>query len=192
MGNKKSLAEQKHDLIIQHILDPDNSPLPDRLKVQFDRIRSAARMLDSYHPSNVIPRLQAKYNISRNTAREDVKFAQELFKTKHTFDWDFWQAWQIKDIVETIRICRLQNRHKERIAAHKVLREIIGAKPMGEEDPRRMEKNVFYIQLNNNNTTVNVPLDKLRGLSNDDVQIVMSALTAPDNTDEEIVEILNT
>lgn len=189
---KKSLAEQSHDLILAHILDPDNSPLPAEQKDRFNRIISASKLLDDLHPANVIPRLQAKYNITRNTARNDIALAQELFKSKHEFDWDYWQQWQIKDLVETIRTCKLLGKHKERIAAHKQLTAVIGEKIVGAEDPKRMEKNVFYIQLNNNNNTVNIDMSKLKGLSQAEVQDVVEAMIIPIETDDQITDILNT
>lgn len=191
---KKSLEEQPYDVILAHILNPDTSPLPEKYREEFNRVKYAAGALDEYHPANVIPRLLAKYNISRNQARQDVKLAQELFKTKFTFDYDFWQQWQIKDLVEIIRTCKLAGGklEKERIAAHKVLKEIIGDKPVGVEDPRRMEKNVFYIQLNNNNTTVNIPMDKLKGLSQAEIQTIVAAMTTPEVEDGNIIELLNT
>lgn len=191
-NTKKSLAEQEYDVILKHILDPNDSPLPEKYREQFNRVKYAAGALDEYHPSNVIPRLQAKYNVSTNQARKDIRLAQELFKSKFTFDFDFWQHWQIKNIVKTIRDCELNGKYKEVIAAHKVLKEIIGDKPMGEEDPRRMEKNVFYIQLNNNNTTVNIPMDKLKGLSQSEIQTVVAAMTTPEEGDNKIIELLNT
>lgn len=190
---KKTLSEQRYEVIMAHILDPENYPLPEHCKEQFDRVITAAKLLDDHHPDNAIPLLLSKYNITRNKAREDLKLAQELFKSKHTFDWDFWQSWQIKDLVEIIRSCKGNNkRDKERIAAHKVLKEIIGEKPASVEDPKRMEKNVFYVQLNNNNTIVNVPLDKLKGLSQDEIQIITGALTTPEIEDEDIINIMNT
>ena len=179
-------------MILAYILNPEDSPLAEEYKEQFNRVKSAAQMLDDYHPNNVIPRLLAKYNITRYKAQEDIRLAQELFKSKHTFDWEFWQTWQIKDLVETIRTCKLSGKHKERIAAHNVLREIIGEKPSGVEDPKRMEKNIFYVQLNNNNTTVNIPLDKLKGLSQDEIQIITAAMTTPDLSDDQIIDISNT
>lgn len=189
---KKELAQQNHNTILAHILDPDSSPLPAELKDQFDRVKSAALMLDSYHPMSCIPRLVAKYNISRMTARRDIEMAQTLFKSNHTFDYDFWQQWQIKDLVDTIRKCKNLGKEKERIAAHKALKLVIGEKVASEEDPRRMEKNVFYIQLNNNGTIVNMDLNTLKGLSKDEVRTVVEALGANEETDEQIVEILNT
>lgn len=189
---KKTLSEQRYEVILAYILNPEDSPLPEEYREQFNRVKSAAQMLDDYHPNNVIPRLLAKYNITRHRAQEDIRLAQELFKSKHTFDWEFWQTWQIKDLVETIRTCKLAGKHKERIAAQKVLREVIGDKPSGVEDPKRMEKNIFYVQLNNNNTTVNIPLDKLKGLSQDEIQIITAAMTTPEVEDAQIIDLLNT
>lgn len=189
---KVPIAQQRYELILAHILDPDNSPLPEEFSEKFNRIKSAAIMLDDYHPANVIPRLVAKYNITRNTAREDIKLAQELFKSNHHFDYDFWQQWQIKDLVDTIRTCKLEGKEKERIAAQKVLKNVIGVKPESPDDPKRMEKNVFYIQLNNNQTTVNIPMEKLKGLSPEEVRTVVASLTAPEIEDTQIVDILNT
>jgi len=189
---KKGLAEQRHELILAHILDPENSPLPTEYKEQFNRVVSAAKMLDELHPSSVYPRLQAKYNITRNTARNDIKLAQELFKSKHEFDWDYWQQWQIKDLVDTIRTCKHAGKQKERIAAQKVLRDVIGEKVIGSEDPKRMEKSVFNIQLNDNKTIVNFDLSTIKGLSSTEIHTIVEAIVAPAETDEQILEILNT
>lgn len=189
---KKELAQQNHTTILAHILDPENSPLPMELQEQFNRIKSAALMLDNYHPMSCVPRLMSKYDISRTTARRDIEMAQSLFKSNHTFDYDFWQQWQIKDLVETIRKCKLKGDEKNRIAAHKALKLIIGEKVATDEDPRRMEKNVFYIQLNNNGTILNMDLNAIKGLSKDEVKTVVEALSAPEKTDEEVVDILNT
>ena len=54
--------------------------------------------------------------------------AQSLFKSNHTFDFDFWQQWQIKDLVDSIRKCKIRGDEKNRIAAHKALKLIIGEK----------------------------------------------------------------
>lgn len=189
---KKHLREQRYEIILNHILDPENSPLPEKQKMQFKRVISAANMLDDYHPSNVIPRLLAKYRVSSNQAREDIELAQELFKSKHKFDYDYWQQWQIKDLVDTIRTCKLKGKQKERIAAQKVLREVMGEKPQGAEDPQRMQKNVFNIQINNNETIVNIPLEKIRGLSPEELETVVSTMIAPDVDDSQIENLLNT
>ena len=41
----KSLADQNYELIKQHILDPENSQLPENLRYQLDRIVSATKLL---------------------------------------------------------------------------------------------------------------------------------------------------
>lgn len=190
---KKTLSEQRYEVILSHILDPESSSLPEAQQEQFNRVVQAAKLLDSYHPINVVSRLLAKYNITRKTAREDVALAQELFKSRFTFDWDFWQTWQIKDLVETIKFCKENGKQKERIAAHKVLKEIIGEKQVGEEDPKRMEKNVFYVQLNNNGTIVNIPLEQLKNLSAEEIRTITEAVTStPPEDDSQIIELLNT
>ncbi len=189
---RRELVEQSHETILAHILDPENSPLPMELQEQFNRVKSAAQMLDNYHPGSCIPRLQAKYNISKTTARRDIQLAQDLFKSYQTFDWDFWQTWQIKDLVESIRKCKLKGDEKNRIAAHKALKLVIGEKVVNDEDPKRMEKNVFYIQLNNNGTIVNMDLNKIKGLDKSEIRTVVEALTTNVETDEQVAEILNT
>ena len=187
---RKQLQDQNWELIQAHLHDPDNSPLPEKQQAQLTRIISAAKMVESYHPTKVISLLKTQYNISYSTALNDVHLAQELFKSKQKFDWDFWQQWQIKDLVETIRICQLQNRQKERIAAHKVLREVIGEKLPTTEDPKQMEKNTFYIQINNNSQTINLPISKIKGLNANEIQTVIEAITTPVQDDAEIAEIL--
>ena len=48
------------------------------------------------------------------------------------------------------------------------------------EDPRRMEKNVFYIQVNNGtNQQLNIPLDTIRSLSSDDRRIILENMSEP-------------
>ena len=48
------------------------------------------------------------------------------------------------------------------------------------EDPRRMEKNVFYIQVNNGtNQQLNIPLDTIRSLSADDRRIILENMSEP-------------
>ena len=188
--NRKLLQDRSWEEIQAHLNDPENSPLPEKQQAQLKRIISAAKMLESYHPTKVISLLQAQYTIQYNTALSDVYYAQELFKSKQKFDWDFWQQWQIKDLVETIRVCQTQNKQKERIAAHKVLHDIIGEKVQGVDDPKGMEKNTIYVQVNNNNQIINLPISKLKGLNASDIKTVVEAMTTPVQDDEQIAEIL--
>ena len=91
-----SLAEQRYEIIQQHIIDPENSPLPADMKEQFNRVLQVARLMDDYpNESHIINIMLAKYRISTTQVRKDIALAREMFKTNHTFDWDFWHAWQI-------------------------------------------------------------------------------------------------
>lgn len=163
----QSLEEQRFEVIRQHIIDPENSPLPDKLREQFNRVLQAARLLDDYpNDSHIIKIMQAKYRVTTTQVRRDIRLARELFKTNHTFDWDFWQAWQIKDQLELIRECKLSGDLKNWNNAKKVLAMLIGDKPASVEDPRRMERNVFYIQVNNGSgKPVDIDLASLQKLS---------------------------
>ena len=186
------LAEQRYEVIQQHIIDPENSPLPEELKEQFNRVLQIARLLDDYpNDSHILRIMQAKYRITPTQIRKDMKLARELFKTNHSFDWDFWHAWQIKDQLELIRECKLRGSLKEWNNAKKVLLTLIGERPEAGEDPRRMEKNVFYIQVNNGTgTPVNIDFDKLRSLSQEDRQQVIDTLYNPIE-DAQVEEIMN-
>lgn len=146
-----SLVEQHYEDIQSHILDPQHSPLPEKLRGQFNRVLQIARLLDDYpEDGHIISLMQVKYKVSVTQLRKDIALAKELFKTNHTFDWDFWQAWQIKDQLELIRKARLDGDLKNWNNAKKVLAVLIGQKPEAVDDPRRMEKNAFYIQVNYN------------------------------------------
>jgi len=186
-----SLQEQHHTLIQAHILDPEHSPLPEQLRPMMNRVLTAARMLDDYPvEGHIIKLMQAKYNVSVSTLRKDIQLAKTLFKTNHTFDWDFWQAWEIKDQVALIREARLRGDLKAWNNAKKVLHLIIGPKPEAVDDPRRMERNVFNIQVNYNGQTMMIDFDKMRSLTPEVRAEVLQYLYQPvdDAQAEEIME----
>ena len=186
-----SLQEQHHTLIQAHILGPEHSPLPEQLRPMMNRVLTAARMLDDYPvEGHIIKLMQAKYNVSVSTLRKDIQLAKTLFKTNHTFDWDFWQAWEIKDQVALIREARLRGDLKAWNNAKKVLHLIIGPKPEAVDDPRRMERNVFNIQVNYNGQTMMIDFDKMRSLTPEVRAEVLQYLYQPvdDAQAEEIME----
>ena len=187
-----SLSEQRYEVIQAHILDPEHSPLPENLRDQFNRVLQVARLIDDYPDDNhIINLMMTKYRVSQTQIRKDIALAKELFKTNHTFDWDFWQAWQIKDQLELIQECKLRGDLKNWNAAKKVLAVMIGQKPEAVDDPRRMEKNVFNVQVNYNGQTLNVDLDKIRNLPpNTRQEILQQFYTSVDDVTAE--EIMNT
>lgn len=187
------LSDKSSDVILAHILDPDSSPLSAKQQEEFNRVVQAAKLLDDYpNDRHVLQILRQKYNVSVTQLRTDIAHAKELFKTEHTFDYDMAFSWMLKDQIELIRECKLRGDFKNWNAAKKVLREMIGEKPVTVEDPRRMMKNQFFIQINNGTgQPVNIPLDKLRGLAPDEIQIIQQSLVQPIADDTQAEEIFN-
>ncbi|MEG0796968.1 MAG: hypothetical protein RR397_10775 [Odoribacter sp.] len=189
---KRSLEEQNFEVIRSHIVDPEHSELPAELQPQFKRVVQAARLLDDYpNDSHIQNIMLTKYSVTRTQVRKDIALAREMFKSCHTFDWDFWFTWQLKDQVELIRQAKLRGDLKQWNQAKRTLREMIGDKPVALEDPRRVEKNVFYIQVNHAGSTFNVDLDAIKKLPQDDRSIVMEALYEPID-DAQAEELMNT
>ena len=185
------LIEQHYTAIQSYILDPEGNPLPEKLRPQMNRVLTAAKLLDSYPvEGHIIKLMQAKHSVTATTVRKDIQLAKTLFKTNHTFDWDFWQAWQLKDQMELIREAKLRGDLKAWNNAKKVLHKIIGDKPEAVEDPRRMERNVFNIQVNYNGQTMVIDFDKLRTLDPKLRAEVLQCLYEPvdDAQAEEIME----
>ena len=86
--SKAALEEQSYDLIQQHIIDPENSPLPEHLRVQCNRVVQIARLLDEYqNESHIINIMQEKYRIERTQIRKDIALANKQYKTQHQLDW---------------------------------------------------------------------------------------------------------
>ena len=188
---RKSLMRLTHDEIEAYILDPENNTLPEAQMEQFNRVMSAARLLDS-HPDidHVITLLQAKYNCAAVTLRRDVELAREVYKTKHTFDWDFWHTWQIRDQLELIRECKIKGNLKEWNAAKKVLHQIIGDKPEDLADDRNKGNNQVFIQMNFNGQVVNIPISEDHALKPDEMKQVMDIMHQPID-DAEAEEIMD-
>ena len=128
--------------------------------------------------------------IRRTFQLVSTALAKELFKTQHQFDWDFWFAWMIKDQVQLIRDCKLKGDLKQWNNAKKVLHQMIGEKPASVEDPRRMEKNVFYIQINSMGQKVDIPLDAIRNLSQEEQKVLVDSMYTPID-DVQAEEIMN-
>lgn len=189
---KRKLPLLSHDEIQAHILDPENNPLPEHQKEQFDRVLTAARLLDDYPEDNhLVSMLQYKYNCGATTARRDIELARQLYKTRHTFDWEFWHIWQIRDQLELIRECKTRNNLKEWNNAKKTLRKIIGERPEGGEDPNRMQKNQFFIQVNIGGKLEYKPVDEVHELRPDEVKEIIDIMQQPID-EAQAAEIMDT
>ena len=194
---KRSLEEQKYELIRAHVLQPEESPLNGEQQQMLDRIVSLSKVLDK-NPvqSQAIAVHLAKYpDISRQQAYQDLRFAARLFNTFYTFDYDLWQTWLINDIVRNITECRRKDTHQDRktiAQEHANLIRAIGEKPENLPDPQRNEKHQFYILVNVRNQTLKVDLGSLHKLPAETLQELNRALFAGGEIEESgAVEILN-
>jgi hypothetical protein len=196
---KESIEEVNYELIKAHILTPDQSQLTERQQKQLERIVSAAKLLDK-NPVQIqcARQLVLKYpEIGQYQALSDIKYAMRLFNTFYTFDYDFWQTWLMNDIVKNIDWCRKQ---ATPAAAQVIAREhanliaAIGKKPEVLDDPRRMEKNNFYVVVQTaNNNTVNIDGETLAKLPAATVAEINRALfSGVEITDVQAEEIMGT
>lgn len=193
--SRKSLEDTSYELIKAHALSPDSSPLNPEQKYMFERIVSVAKVLDK-NPlqRQAIALHQAKYpDISKSQAYEDLRFAIKMFNTLHTFNWDFWQTWLVNDIVRNIERCRnigTPQALKVIEMAHANLIKAIGEKPADLEDLKRLEKQAFYILIQNNNTNVKIDIDNLHKLPEGTINELNKILFAgTEITDAQVEEI---
>jgi len=167
--SRTALEETNYELIKAHMIDPDNSPLPEEKKEMLDRVISASKVLDK-NPvqKHAVGLHQQKYpHISRAQAYEDLRMAVRLFNTLHTFDYDLWRTWLLNDIVENIRKCRNGESDKDRrviAMEHANLIKIIGEKPTDLPDNERNEKHQFYILIQNDNRQFKLNINNLKDL----------------------------
>lgn len=186
-----ALAELPFDVIQAHILAPDDNPLPANMEAQFHRVVKIAQLLDDYPDENqIVKMMRVQDRTSIGQLRRDIILAKQLFKSRHDFDWDYWFAWQIRDQLELIRRAKERNDLKAWNAAKKTLHEIIGEKPEAVEDPRRMERNVFNIQINYNGKTANVDLNKIRNLPPEIMEQILTQAFEPTSV-EEVESVFN-
>ena len=187
-----------YELIKSHVLDPDSSQLSLPQQQQFDRILSAAKILDK-NPiaKNAIAVLRSKFpEISFPSAARDIRLAMRLFNTIHSFDFDFWHTWLINDIVANITKCNNDSSAAARktiAIEHANLLKAIGEKPDNLEDPKRLEKQSFYILIQNNSTSVKLNVDNLHKLPEATIrEINRIVFTGKEITEADAEEIFKT
>lgn len=195
---RKALTDERYELIKAHIIDPENSPLPDYLKDEMDRVISMAKVLDK-NPTikHAVSLHRSKYgDISETTAYRDARLARKIYNSLHEFDYDFWINWAINDIVETIKRCRNRNSYQDdRVIAmeHANLLKAIGERPEEMPDPKRNEKHEFYILVNVNNQNIKIDMNNLRNLEEATLRELNRALAGGREIDEQgAVDIMNT
>lgn len=192
MPIKKALADLSADDILASILDPEGSPLPSQYEQEKRRVIQASRLWDTYpNERRVAVMLQTKYNISLKTALRDVELAKQVFKTQHTFDYDATALWMIKDQIELINKCKVRGDLKEWNKAKKVLQDMVEKlHPVHEEDPSRLQANLFVLNVTAHGHQFEVPLDKVRDMDPDSLKVFIDSLAQPIE-DAEVEEIFD-
>lgn len=195
--SRKALTDERYELIKAHILNPEESPLPDYLKEQLDRVISMSKVLDK-NPTvkHAVALHKSKYpNLSDTTAYRDARLARKIYNSLHEFDFDFWQSWIINDIIKNIQRCRDSDTHQDRrviAMEHTNLLKVIGEKPEELPDPKRNEKHQFYILVQVNNQNIKLNLDQLNKLPEDTLRELNRALAGGHEIDEQgAAEIMN-
>lgn len=192
-----SLSDQPAEIIKAHVLDPENSPLPEHHRQLFNRAVSMHKLLYK-HPvtRNAIKFHMAQYpEISFRTAYNDLNLAREMFNNYQDFDFDFWLNWTISDITANIIKCRetgLSSDRKIVAMEHANLVRLLGKRPEVPTDPLRNEKHEFYIMVNLNNKSMKLDVNNLHKLPLTTVQELNRALFSGNEIDEQgAVEIMN-
>lgn len=163
---QKSLPELPFELIKAHVLDPENSPLHPTHQEMFDRLVSAAKILDK-NPirKNAVAIHRHKHpGLSLAQAYRDLNLAAKLFNSLHTFDYDFWQTWIINSCLKNIDKAQSTNSPQDRkiiAMEHANLIKAIGKKPDNVEDPLRNEKHQFFININLDGGKMTIDLNNL-------------------------------
>jgi hypothetical protein len=196
--SRTSLEDTSFELIKAHVLDPENSPLPQEQKEMMDRVISAAKILDK-HPvqKQAAAILRAKYpHIGLTRAYYDLRLATRVFNSVHTFDYDFWHTWLINDIIKNIEQCRNSKSElsvKTIAMEHANLLKAIGAKPIDLPDPLRNEKHHFSIVIHANGSETKLNLRNLKNIPETALQDINKAIYGGSEiTDVEADEIMNT
>lgn len=181
MPIRKALADLDADTILASIIDPEGSPLPKQYEQEKRRVIQAARLWDTYpNERRVAVILQSKYNISLKTAFKDIELAKQVFKTQHTFDYDATAMWMIKDQIELINKCKIKGDLKEWNKAKKVLQDMVEKlHPTHEEDPSRLQANMFVLNVTAHGHSFQMPLDKVRELDPEALKTMVDSLSQP-------------
>ncbi|MCD4681116.1 MAG: hypothetical protein K8S00_12095 [Bacteroidales bacterium] len=189
---KKALEDQQFELIKAHVLNPDDSPLPESDRILMDRWTTAARILDEYPQKNkAVKFLMLKYReISQSQAYLDIANAQRLFNAMNKFDYDWWHTWLLNDIVKLIKKCRNDKDIKGWVMAQSNLIKALGDRPDENYNPRTMEQHNFFMTLNINGENVRFDLNEIFELPELKRKRIADAMITPITIDQaaEIIE----
>ena len=181
--SKLALEESNYELIKAHIINPESSPLNAEHQEMLDRIMSVAKVLDKNpFKKHAVALHMAKYShLSQRQAYIDVSMAMRLYNSIHEFDWDFYRTWLINSIIRNIeKLGDMNTHHSRKVIAmeHANLIKTIGTKPEELEDPSRLEKQNYFILIQNNNQQVKIDINELHTLPEATLKEINKAIFA--------------
>lgn len=166
-----SITKLHADDIRAHILDPANNPLPAGCEEQFRCVCDIAQLLDDYpSDSHIMKIAKIKHKLSDDRIRVNIKLARELFKSRFDFDWDFLCAWEIKDQLELVKRSKQSGNLKAWNDAKKVLHTLVGERPEGVGNGKRIDATVINITVSRNGVQQTLSLDNIRDLKNSEIE----------------------
>ena len=186
---KKSLEDQRHELIKAHILDPTNTPLSPTDAETLDRVMDMARLLDRYpiEKDAVAIHMHKYKSIKRTAAYQDARMAKRIYNQLNNFQYDFTFSWLINDIMRNIdRWRKNSDPAAGRVIAmeHANMIKALGDRPVKDIDPKLMEAHQFVIPIQINNNSYNFDLEKLLDLPDGMRKKISDALVAEISDDE--------
>lgn len=191
------LTDRPAEMIKAHILDPENSPLPEKYQAMLTRTVSMSKLLDK-HPiaKNAIKYHRTLYpEISIDTAYRDLRLARQMFNNYQDFDFDFWLNWSIGDITTNIAKCRdtgLSSDRKIIAMEHANLSRIMGKRPDVPVDPLRNAKHEFYIMVNLDGRSAKLDMNTINKLPRNTIDELNKILFAGNEIDDQgAAEIMN-
>ena len=96
----------------------------------------------------------------------------------------------IKDQIELINKCKVRGDLREWNKAKKVLQDMVEKlHPVHEEDPSRMQANLFVINVTAHGHQFQIPLDKVRDLDPESLKTMIDSLSQPIEDAEVLEEI---
>ncbi len=166
-----SITKLNADAIRAYILDPHGNPLPAGCEEQFRVVSEIAQYLDDYpSDSQIMKIIKMKHKLSDDRIRVNIKLARDLFKSRFDYDWDFLRAWEIKDQLELIKKCKQNGDIKAWNDAKKVLHTLIGERPEGVGNGKRIDATVINITVSKNGVQQTLSLDNVRDLKESEIE----------------------
>lgn len=180
-----SITNLTADDIRAHILEPSKNPLPVGCEQQFQVVCKIAQYLDEYpSDSQILKIIKAQYRMSDDRIRVNIRLAREMFKSKFDFDWDFLRAWEIKDQLELVRRCKEKGNIKAWNDAKKVLHTLIGERPEGIGNGKRIDRTVINITVTRNGKQEVLPLDAVQDLKDSEIEEIFDSSDTEIDIDE--------